>query len=181
MDTNLGLSLVLSLSRRVQSDRLSERKDAIVVLAHGKVVVGPVLAANVSMAKGLASKKAKEVLSDETSELSLRRLCDCMVTDAVSDEEDLPPSPSELSDETEEGFAQAAQIVLNEALKGELVDHANCGDATEEEAHDDTEQQEVEMILCTPSQMSSAMEGMSIVLFSSLRQSLITVNSEEIL
>lgn len=180
MDTNLSLSLVLSLSRRVQSDRLSERKDAIVVLAHGKVVVGPVLAANVSMAKGLASKKAKEVLSDETSELSLRRLCDCMVTDAVSDEEDLPPSPSELSDETEEGFAQAAQIVLNEALKGEL-DHANCGDVTEEEAHDDTEQQEVEMILCTPSQMSSAMEGMSIVLFSSLRQSLITVNSEEIL
>lgn len=180
MDTNLSLSLVLSLSRRVQSDRLSERKDAIVVLAHGKVVVGPVLAANVSMAKGLASKKAKEVLSDETSEFSLRRLCDCMVTDAVSDEEDLPPSPSELSDETEEGFAQAAQIVLNEALKGEL-DHANCGDATEEEAHDDTEQQEVEMILCTSSQMSSAMEGMSIVLFSSLRQSLITVNSEEIL
>lgn len=180
MDTNLGLSLVLSLSRRVQSDRLSERKDAIVVLAHGKVVVGPVLAANVSMAKGLASKKAKAILSDESSELSIRRLCNCMVTDAVSDEEDLPPSPSELSDETEEGFAQAAQIVLIEALKGEL-DHGNHRDATEEEEHDDIEQQEVEMILCTPSQMSSVMDGMSVVLFSSLRQSLITFNPEEVL
>lgn len=146
----------------MQSDRLSGRKDAIIVVAHDKVVVGPVLAANISMAKGLASKKAKSILSDESSELSIRRLCDCMVTDAVS-AEDLPPSPSELSDETEEGFAQAAQIVLNEVSKGELPqgDH----DEVTEEERDDTEQQEVEMILCTPSQLSSAMDGMFVILF----------------
>ena len=138
--------------RRVQSNPLTDRKDSIIVHVHGKVVAGPVSAANISLAKGIASERAKVVLSDETSEFAISRLCDCMITDVPHDD-DLPPDESELSelsDETEEGFTRTAQIKLNEASRESRAVDDTRGDA---------EQQEVEIMLRTPSQISTILDS----------------------
>jgi endoribonuclease Dicer len=51
--------------------------DGIAVLVHDTIVVGPVVATSLSVAKFLASERALMILSDATSEKSLSRLCIC--------------------------------------------------------------------------------------------------------
>lgn len=99
----------------------NRRNDSFSILVHDVVVVGPITAANLSLAKGLAAERARSVLGDPNSEHSLSRLCDCgkkMVVDSVTspdvgaDIEKLRPEPQDkpLNDETEEGFAKLAEM-----------------------------------------------------------------------
>ena len=83
------------------------------------MVAGPVTAANLSLAKGLAAERARTVLEDPNSEHCLLRLCDCgkkMDVDAsaaagLDADIDLQrKSDVVLSDETEEGFAKIAEM-----------------------------------------------------------------------
>ncbi|KAG2020892.1 type III restriction enzyme-like protein, variant 2 [Coprinopsis cinerea AmutBmut pab1-1] len=52
--------------------------DAGVVLeVHGKQVVGPIVASSPGVAKFIASERALSILTDESNELALSKLCDC--------------------------------------------------------------------------------------------------------
>ena len=63
--------------RKKQKLHGSIQVDGIAVLVHNTVVVGPVVATSLSVAKFLASERALAILSDATSEKSLSRLCVC--------------------------------------------------------------------------------------------------------
>lgn len=102
----------------------NRRNDSFSILVHDTVIVGPITAGNLSLAKGLAAERARFVLGDPDSEYSLSKLCDCgkkMAVDPVkppdveTDIEKLGPEPQEkpdssLNDETEEGFAKLAEM-----------------------------------------------------------------------
>ena len=89
------------------------------VLVHNTVVAGPLAAPNLSMAKGLAAERARQVLEDPESPYLLARICTCprKTKAAKPPPEPLPldvPDKKELDDETDEGFAMLAQILLDE-------------------------------------------------------------------
>lgn len=95
------------------------------VIVHDFAVVGPISAANLSLAKGLAAERARQVLEDPDSPYLLSRICDCKEAMAVEGEaivygQQLPIidiSPDQkLDDETEEGFATLAQLVMSEVV-----------------------------------------------------------------
>ena len=65
------------MCRKSQSRPDIKRNDSISIIVHDFAVVGPIPAANMSLAKGLASERAKQVLGDETSPYLLSRICDC--------------------------------------------------------------------------------------------------------
>jgi len=105
--------------RKSQLNAESKRNDSVAILVHDVMVAGPVTAANLSLAKGLAAERARTVLEDPNSEHCLSRLCDCgkkMDVDAIvaagSDVDiDLQrKSEVALNDETEEGFAKIAEM-----------------------------------------------------------------------
>ena len=104
----------------------NRRNDSYAILVHDIVIVGPITAGNLSLAKGLAAEKARSILGDSNSEHSLPRLCDCgkkMVVDSTvpldvdPDNGNPRPEPERqskpdaaLNDETEEGFAKIAEM-----------------------------------------------------------------------
>jgi endoribonuclease Dicer len=95
----------------------SRRNDSVAILVHDIMVAGPVTAANLSLAKGLAAERARAILEDRNSEHCLSRLCDCgkkmnvdtNKTAAVDVDVELQCKP-DISDETEEGFAKIAEM-----------------------------------------------------------------------
>ena len=106
--------------RKSQSRPDSKRNDSISIIVHDFAVVGPVPAANMSLAKGLASERAREVLGDPENPYSLTRICDCTHTEET--EEVLLPTevldgvePKKLDDETVEGFAALAHIAFRKS------------------------------------------------------------------
>ena len=97
----------------------SRRNDSVAILVHDIMVAGPVTAANLSLAKGLAAERARAILEDPNSEHCLSRLCNCgkkmnidtNKTAAVDVDVELQCKPDiTLSDETEEGFAKIAEM-----------------------------------------------------------------------
>ncbi|THH08707.1 hypothetical protein EW145_g2529 [Phellinidium pouzarii] len=146
------LSEWIAKAGKMQSNTLVDKKDSVAVLVHGHTVAGPIRAANISLAKGLASEKAKATLSDDMSEFALHRICDCLQADeTISDSEpDLPIRDireKDLDYESENGFALAGRVRLeeverSEATKGEVMD--------EDDLLEDLDTQEVEMLLYTP-------------------------------
>ncbi|KAF7971447.1 hypothetical protein HWV62_21012 [Athelia sp. TMB] len=92
--------------------------DSVAILVHNKLVAGPISAPNLSLAKGLASERARAVLEDPKSDLSLKKLCDCAknmevdpspaATMADVGTEEKGKAELQLTDETEEGFAKLA-------------------------------------------------------------------------
>ena len=105
--------------RKSQLNAESKRNDSIAILVHDVMVAGPVTAANLSLAKGLAAERARTVLEDPNSEHCLSRLCDCGkkmdidVTAAARSDVDIDlqrKSEVALNDETEEGFAKIAEM-----------------------------------------------------------------------
>lgn len=116
------------------------RHDCMSVLVHDVVVVGPVPAPNVSMAKGLAAEEARRVLADPESPHHLSRVCVCAeekaAVEAAKDKMDV--DKTELDDETTEGFATLARILLDEVQEPGLPpatdavdDHTLNGDDNE--------------------------------------------------
>ena len=80
-----------------------------------------------SLAKGLASERARQVLGDKDSPYHLSNICDCAaVEEAVEEASPVEAldgmEPKKLDDETEEGFAALAQIALTEVQGGREAD-----------------------------------------------------------
>jgi endoribonuclease Dicer len=73
--------------------------DGMAVVVHGIIVTGPILATSLSVAKFLASERALAVLSDQTSEKALSRLCVCgqaMTTESADVQEALREETSNI-------------------------------------------------------------------------------------
>ncbi|KAI0373238.1 hypothetical protein BV20DRAFT_963060 [Pilatotrama ljubarskyi] len=102
-----------------QSRSELRRPDCMSVLVHDTIVAGPIAAPNLSMAKGLAAEEARRVLDDPDSPFHLSRVCICGKESESAMEEEPAEVPldvdmSELDDETKEGFAILARILLEE-------------------------------------------------------------------
>lgn len=98
------------------------RNDCVSVIVHDFAVVGPISAANLSLAKGLASERARQVLEDPTSEYYLSKICDCndeMAVDEPSPEVVVDATERKLDDETAEGFAALAKLAVTE-VEGDI-------------------------------------------------------------
>ncbi|KAI0628716.1 hypothetical protein C8Q77DRAFT_1145050 [Trametes polyzona] len=109
------------------------RHDCMSVLVHDTTVAGPMPAPNMSMAKGLAAEEARRVLDDPESPFYLPRICVCAqeaearakaaaeeaAAESVQDDASAPMDvdvdvdASELDDETTDGFATIARILLD--------------------------------------------------------------------
>ncbi|KAH9930958.1 uncharacterized protein B0H18DRAFT_1093485 [Fomitopsis serialis] len=95
-----------------------KRNDGMSVVVHDQIIVGPVIAPNLSLAKGLAAERARALLSDQSTPQCLACLCTCAKDAAevegrqVADEE--LPEIKEIDDETVEGFATLARIMDDE-------------------------------------------------------------------
>ncbi|KAI0700535.1 hypothetical protein C8T65DRAFT_657631 [Cerioporus squamosus] len=133
------------------------RADCMSVLVHGKTVAGPIAARELSLAKGLAAEKARAVLSDPDSPRHLSRVCECRKKGAPSPEhpqsepkEELPldvPDKEDLDDETDEGFAMLARILVEETQEP-AVEEEEESDSEEEHTDEDwVEEVEVEMMM----------------------------------
>lgn len=114
--------------------------------------MGPVAAENLSLAKGRASDDAQVTLMDQSSDLCLSKICDCM---AIEEE---PSSPArdirqkDLDDETEEGFANLGRIRLDEIHRDMSP---GLPDLLDEE-EDELDSQEVEALLADESMSDSS-------------------------
>ncbi|KAI0078149.1 P-loop containing nucleoside triphosphate hydrolase protein [Panus rudis PR-1116 ss-1] len=111
--------------RKSQSRPELKRNDCVSVIVHDFAVVGPIPAANLSLAKGLAAERARQVLEDPDSPYLLSRICDCkesMGVERIVYGQQLPIDDLEkkLDDETEEGFATLAQLVMSEVVNPEM-------------------------------------------------------------
>ena len=116
------------------------------MLVHGTTVAGPVAAPNLSMAKGLAAERARTVLSDPASPHFLSRVCVCIRKGPAA--KPLPPAlpldvpdKKELNDETDEGFAILAQILVDEIEDPVPYseEDADSGEQTDEDWDEETE------------------------------------------
>ncbi|KAI6038418.1 hypothetical protein EDC04DRAFT_3113667 [Pisolithus marmoratus] len=126
--------------QQVQSNVELRRNDSVSVIVHDVVVVGPITATNLSLSKGLAAERARNLLSDPSFEMNLARLCNCgkAIPDRPSQSEDSMESADEetpnLTDETEEGFATLAKQKLDEdytPAENEEVDADDTEDVEE--------------------------------------------------
>ncbi|KAG6332184.1 hypothetical protein ID866_6907 [Astraeus odoratus] len=124
----------------------------IVVIVHNIAVVGPITAANLSLSKGLAAERARNLLTDPNFEMNLAHLCDCKkrVPEVPPDSDDALDAivdalaAPKLTDETEEGFATLAKQKLEE----EYVPSENADDeqsAEEEDGEESTDDTDVIM------------------------------------
>ncbi|TBU24821.1 hypothetical protein BD309DRAFT_1080474 [Dichomitus squalens] len=126
------------------------RYDCMSVLVHDTIVAGPLAAPNLSMAKGLAAERARAVLADPESPHFLSRVCTCPKKGKAAKR---PPSPlpmdvpdkKELSDETTEGFAMLAQILVEETK--ERVVPVEDDHGTDAVSEDWIEEREVEEMM----------------------------------
>ena len=80
--------------RKKRQIRAGIDTNGIIVLVHGTVVAGPIVAMSLSVAKFVASERALAILTDATAEKSLSQLCTC---DGAMDlvQEVLPADPDE--------------------------------------------------------------------------------------
>ena len=140
-----------------------KRNDSISVIVHDLAVVGPIPASNMSLAKGLAAERAKEVLGDPNSPYRLSYLCDCAeeakAAEAARHAEEAVDGveAKKLDDETEEGFAALAQIVLTGVQTEEASPTAVGADSDEDEVAMDIEvEEEMEMEIDTEANVDTA-------------------------
>lgn len=95
-----------------------KRNDSMSIIVHDFAVVGPIPASNISLAKGLAAERARQVLEDPASPYLLSRICNCRQqqggTEAQVENLGDAEEAKKLDDETEEGFAALARAALAE-------------------------------------------------------------------
>lgn len=125
--------------RKSQSNAELRRNDSVSVIVHELVVVGPIIASNLSLSKGLAAERARAILADSNHEMNLARLCDCRRAaegrmDICSDEPPGDQIGQKVTDETEEGFATIAQQKLEE----DYIPPVEAVQGAEDELDDET-------------------------------------------
>lgn len=111
------------------------------IIVHDFAVVGPIPAQNISLAKGLAAERARQVLGDLESPYHLSKICDCKAEREAAAAGELDEI-KKLDDETEEGFAALARAVLAEveAPAGALdsaQDGADDGEVVDDDDNDE--------------------------------------------
>lgn len=94
--------------KKSHSNAEAKKNDSISVIVHDKTVVGPLFAPNLSLAKGLASERARSILEDPKSPFYLKRICSCGTVDETTAQSH---ETEGLDDETEEGFARLARTL----------------------------------------------------------------------
>jgi endoribonuclease Dicer len=102
---------------------------------HDIVVVGPVTASCLPVARAFASEHARTILQDDDSENALSRICDCMKQEVHAPITE-PARPDDVDDTTETGFAAAAHLEvekfkdpLEDRVSGEDLEAENLVDA----------------------------------------------------
>ena len=118
-----------------------KRNDSMSIIVHDFAVVGPIPAANISLAKGLAAERARQVMEDPESPYYLPKICDCKTHEeegeaATSEEVEESEETKKLDDETEAGFAALARAVLAEVQPPE-AELTNGDSAHEPRADED--------------------------------------------
>lgn len=133
--------------RKSQSQSTMKRNDCMSIIVHDFAVVGPIPAQNISLAKGLAAERARQVLEDPDSPYHLSKICDCKEDREASVAQDLPEldETKKLDDETEEGFAALARAALAEAeAPSSVLDDsqpgADDGEVVDDDGEDDHEE-----------------------------------------
>lgn len=93
---------------------------------HDIIVVGPVTASCLPVARAFASEHARTILQDDNSEKALARICDCMKQDqeVVHASKTEPARPDDVDETTEIGFAAAAHLEV-EKFKDPLEDRVS--------------------------------------------------------
>ncbi|THH21092.1 hypothetical protein EW146_g384 [Bondarzewia mesenterica] len=137
--------------RKSRSRPESNQNDTIHVLVHDRVVVGPITASRLSVAKAFACEKARLLLQDDIFPQSLQRICDCSPPNTRKDrrtargalEKDVPAP----NDETEEGYAALAERTLDEFRAPEETQWVNDDSGELEWEVDRLEEQEVEQMI----------------------------------
>jgi endoribonuclease Dicer len=133
-----GFWFYIKLSRKSSSRPEFKRNDTICVVVHDLIVVGPVTASCLPVARAFASEHARTILQDEESEKALSRICDCEKQDVqeVQASKAESPRPDEVDDSTETGFAAAAHLEvekfknpLEDRVSGEEMEVENLVDA----------------------------------------------------
>jgi endoribonuclease Dicer len=76
---------------------------------HDVTVVGPVTASCLPVARAFASERARTILQDDTSEIALVRICDCMKQEVHASKTEAVRH-DDVDDTTEIGFATAAHL-----------------------------------------------------------------------
>jgi endoribonuclease Dicer len=94
------------------SSRLeSKQNDTVCVVVHDTIVVGPVTASSLPVARAFASERARVILQAEDSDKALVRICDCKEQVIYTSKAE-PTDHDTVDDATETGFAAAAQMEL---------------------------------------------------------------------
>jgi endoribonuclease Dicer len=120
----------MKLSRKSCSRPEFKRNDTICVVVHDVVVVGPVTASCLPVARAFASEHARTILQDDNSEKALVRICDCMKQEVDAVKTELARQ-EDVDDTTEVGFATAAHLEV-EKFKDPQEDRVS-GEDTEAE------------------------------------------------
>lgn len=132
----------------------------MVVQVHDRIVAGPIKAANKPLAKGRVAEAAMAALSDESSELALSKICECMrgqEEDEIDTAPDLPERnvrEKDLNVETVEGFALAGRLRLEESMRDVIVKGSQVETDEEQEEID-----EVELLVSTPGTLAKNIIG----------------------
>jgi endoribonuclease Dicer len=101
----------LILSRKSCSRPEFKRNDTISVFVHDTVVVGPVTASSLPVARAFASEHARMILQAADSDKALAKICDCKDQEVCASNKE-PPHHDTVDDTTEIGFATAAYMEL---------------------------------------------------------------------
>ena len=111
-----------------------KRNDTICVVAHDTIVVGPVTASSLPVARAFASEHARTILQAADSDNALVRLCDCKEQEACASNTETSHHET-VDDTTEIGFAAAAHIELEkfrnpqqDQVSGEDLEGENFAD-----------------------------------------------------
>ena len=100
-----------SLSRKSCSRAELKRNDTICVVVHDTIVVGPVTASSLPVARAFASEHARMILQAADSDKALAKICDCKEQEVCASATETSPHDT-VDDTTEIGFAAAAHIEL---------------------------------------------------------------------
>jgi endoribonuclease Dicer len=109
-----------SPSRKSCSRPEFKRNDTISVVVHDTIVVGPVTASSLPVARAFASEHARTILQSADSDKSLAKICDCKDQEVCAS--DTEPSHHETVDDTTEiGFATAAHMEVEKFINPQEV------------------------------------------------------------